>query len=251
MEADEKKRKLAVVLKWGGGILGAAIISPIVFLALKGVLGLIALGVAAGTGMTILRLSPIVSMKASNLLMRMIANEAAANPIETMQNLLVEKTEELQMADKAIVDFETEVRNYDDETAIFARQYPAEAPSFSEISRKMHEGLEQQKQKQEYARVQLGQLDQNITKAKAIYKMSMAASKVTSLSKSAEAEVFQKIRETVALDAVRTSLNRSFAQLNMAISQQKNIAAPPRAERVAIEEEEVVVGAIVDKRSRS
>lgn len=221
MEPDDKKKKLATVLKWGGGIVGAAIVSPIVFLALKGVLGMIALFVAAGAGMAILKLAPIASMKVSNVLIRGIVNEATANPIETMQNLLIEKTQELQEADKAIVDFETEVRNYDDQTKEFAKKYPDEAPSFNEISTKMHEGLEIQKLRQEEARAGLDDLTQKIAKAKAIYKMSLAANKVTSLSASAEKEVFQSIRQTVALDSVRTSLNHAFASLNMAISSRK------------------------------
>lgn len=218
---DEKKQKIATVLKWSGGIIGAAVVSPIILLALKGVLGLLALGVAVGAGATILKLSPIVSMKVSNLLIKGIVREANANPIETMQNLLVEKSAELKEADLAIVDFETEVRNYDDQTVEFSKQYPEEAASFKEISEKMHVGLNQQKSSQEDARFQLANLEQQIHKAEALYKMSLAANKVTAFSKSAEKEVFQNIKEKVALDAVRTSLNRSFASLNMAISQRQ------------------------------
>jgi hypothetical protein len=263
METDERKRKFATVLKWLGGIVGAAVISPVVFLALKGVLGLIALGVAAGAGLVILRLSPIVSMKVSNLLLKGIASEAAANPIETMQNLLIEKSQELQDADKAIVDFETEVANYADQTVDFSKQYPEEAPRYEEIARRMREGLEQQKRGQEDARARLADLGQKIEKAKAIYKMSLAANKVTSLSKSAEKEIFQNIRETVALDAVRTSLNRSFAALNMAIEQRKTIekpvsnllegkktvaSLPAVSKRVSVDEETPLAVEVVDKK---
>lgn len=236
MDADEKKQKVATALKWAGGIVGMAIISPLLFLALKGVALLLALGVSVGAGLVMLRLSPIVSMKVSNLLIKGIVNEAEANPIETMQNLLIEKTQELHDADTSIVDFETEVRNYDDQAADFSKQYPDEAASYTEISERMHEGLEQQKQKQNDARKQLGDLAEKIKKAEAHYKMALAVAKVTKLSKTAEKEIFQKIREAVAFDSVRSSLNRSFASLNMAIADRKSPALPAKPERIVLDE---------------
>lgn len=262
MEADEKKIKVATWLKWVGGLAGMAIISPIVFFALKGLLGLMAIGVAATAGLVMLRLSPILSMKVSNLLLRGIANEAAANPIETMQNLLIEKSQELADADKAIVEFETAVSDYNDKTAEFSRQYPEEAPRYKQIGETMEEGLAQQKQKQEDAREKLVELGQKIEKAKAIYAMSKSAEAVTSASKSAEKEIWQNIRETVALDSVRTALNRSFASLNMSIAQGRTSTSPkaiagnstpvlnsvPR--RVSISEEEPVAAEISNRKGK-
>lgn len=241
MDTDKKKQRLATILKWAGGLVGAAIISPVIFLAVKGLVGL---GLAALTGFLILRLSPVVSMKVSNLVVKMIVHEAEKNPIETMENLLIEKTEELQTRDQQIVAFETSVRDYDGKAAQFKKDYPDEAASFQEISAKMHEGLGQRKRRQKEAREELAELERRIEKGKALYKMSMAALEVTAMSKTAEAEVYQKIKENVALDAIASSLNRAFANLSMAIDQDSDVIAP--SERVAIEEVESV--AITSKR---
>lgn len=262
MEADEKKIKVATWLKWVGGLVGIAIISPLTFLVLKGLIGMVAVAVAAGAGLVMLRLSPLVSMKVSNLLLKGIANEAAANPIETMQNLLIEKSEELKEADKAIVEFETAVGNYNDQTAEFSKQYPEEAPRYKQIGQKMEEGLAQQKQKQEDAREKLIELGQKIEKAKAIYAMAKSAEEVTSASKSAEKEIWQNIRETVALDSVRTALNRSFASLNMSIAQGRTSETPKAItgnnvpalnsvpQRVSISEEEPVAAEISNRKGK-
>jgi len=81
----------------------------------------------------------------------------------------------------------------------------------------MHEALAGMKTEQSAARAQLNDFERKIAKAKAIYKMSVAAQNVVKLSRSAEAEVFAKIKEQVAFDAVRSQLNRSFANLNLAL----------------------------------
>lgn len=243
MDADKKKQRLATILKWAGGLVGAVIISPFVFLAVKGLIGL---GLAVLTGFLMVRLSPVISMKVSNLVVKMIVHEAEKNPIESMENLLIEKTEELQTRDQQIVNFETSVRDYDGKAMQFKKEYPDEAKSFEEISAKMHEGLGQRKKRQKEAREELAELERRIEKGKALYKMSMAALEVTAMSKTAEAEVFQKIKENVAFDAISSSLNRAFANLSMAIDQDKDEIAP--SERVAIEEVEVEPVTVTAKR---
>jgi hypothetical protein len=219
----DKNQKLATGLKWVGGILVAAVASPVIFLALKGILGLLAFGVAAGVGLALLKLTPWFSMKVSNLVMKLIIREAETNPIETLENLHIEKTEELHKADEAIVEFETEIRNYDDQRKEFQKQYPEEAASFTEISEKMHEALKLQKAEQETARTKLADLAQRIDKARAIYKMSLAAQRVTELSNSAAAKVYQEIKQKIAFESVQSELNSSFASLNMALNKRKTI----------------------------
>ena len=81
----------------------------------------------------------------------------------------------------------------------------------------MRTALDDMKKQQVIARDALTKFSLKIKEAEAIYKMSLAAQKVVKLSKSAEAQVFAQIKEQVAFDAVRTQLNRSFAELNRAV----------------------------------
>jgi hypothetical protein len=64
-----------------------------------------------------------------------------------------------------------------------------------------------------------------IKEAESIYQMALAAQRVTALSKSAEEQVFAKIREEVAFNSVRSSLNRAFAQLNLALDKRNDVQA--------------------------
>lgn len=235
MDSDQKKQRLTTALKWGLGIVGLAVITPVVFLALKAALGLLALGVAGVAGVAFIRLMPVMSMKLSNTVIKLIVREAEANPIETMENLKIEKLGELQKADNAIIEFEASVRNYDDDTRQFTKDYPDEAAAYQEISSKMHEALKLQTQQQDGARLKLNDLALRIEKARAIYKMALSAQRVTQLSKSAEAKVFQDIKEKIAFESVRMELNRSFASLNMAISQQKAVPALPMRPAVTVQ----------------
>lgn len=215
---DVKNNKVQTVLKILIALVVGFVVAPFIFLAIKGLIGL---AIAAVVGLAAIQLAPWISMKLDNLRMKLITGEAATNPIETMKNLYIEKYKELQEADQKIINFEAEVGNYDDKMRLFNKQYPEEAPKFQEISTKMHEGLAEMKDEQSDARAKLKDFAQRINKAEAIYKMSLAAAQVTAFSRSAEQEVFAKIKEQVAFDSVQTELNRSFASLDMALAKRK------------------------------
>lgn len=229
MSDDKPGQKAQMVVKWVVGILVAAVAVPVIFLALKAVLGLLALGVAAAVGFVMLKLTPWFAQKATNIGIRLFVREVEGNPIESMESLFIEKNQEADQADGEIVEFETEVRNFDDETEEFAKTDPTEAPAFKEIGSQMHAALKSMKEEQAHARAQLEDLRERIQKAKRIYKMSLAAQRVAQLSRTAEKQVFQQIKEQVAFDTVKTELNRSFAALNMAVARRKNINSLPPA----------------------
>lgn len=62
-ELTLKKERIASIGKWALALIAAAVISPLVFLAIKGLIGLIIAGVL---GLTIVNLSPWLSMKFAN-----------------------------------------------------------------------------------------------------------------------------------------------------------------------------------------
>lgn len=219
---DPNQERFKTIVKWIGGLVGAVLISPFVFLAVKGIVGL---AIACAIGFTTIQLAPVAATKITTWKFKLIAADAKANPIETMESIYLEKVKELREKDQNIVEFETAVGQYDDKLTGFKKRYPAEAEKFQAVSTKMHEGLSQVKDRQREARVQLVAASQEIEKAKAIWDMSLAAQQVTRFSKSAEQEVFQKIRQETALDSVQASLNRSFANLNLAIDQQQGLLA--------------------------
>lgn len=222
MDVEARKNRLANVLKWLIGLTAAFLIAPFIFVAIKGLIGLT---VAFAVGAMIVSFAPVFATALANLKLRALRAAVEANPIETMQNLYIEKSQELADADQNIVEFETEIANYDDQMRTFKKQYPEEAPRYQQLSDGMHHGLDEMKEEQGMARDNLADLHMRIEKAQAIYRMALAAERVSEFSKSTEAQVFQDIKEKIAFDSVRTELNRSFASLNMALSRRAGLLA--------------------------
>jgi len=221
MNNDDRRKRLEFLFRWGIAGVGLIVLTPLMFLLLKGIAVAMALGVAGAVGFTSIFLAPLFSFKLANWRMKMMIAEVEDNPIETLQNLRVEKQAELERADQKIVDFDTEVRNYDDSVRTFQSEYPEEAESYKVISENMHQALENMKTEKANAQANFNDLIQKIKKGEAIYKMSMAAQKVTQLSKTAQAQVFAEIKQQVAFDTIKSQLNRSFASLSQAVESRK------------------------------
>jgi hypothetical protein len=232
MDDDARRKRIETIAKWGAAFVGAVVIAPFVFLAIQGIVGLV---IAFIIGVLVINFAPVFGTWVANKRLQMLKAVVEANPIETMQNLYRDKSGELQHADENIRDFEMEIGNYDDQLEGFKRDYPTDADSYQTVSDKMHEALVGMKREQSQARRDLAAFDKQITKAQAIYKMALAAQKVLVLSKSAESQVFAKIKEQVAFDSVRSQLNRSFASLNLALERRKDAqpVLPPAAEDTA------------------
>lgn len=221
-DLDARQAYIKTLTKYGVIGLAAAATAPI---AIWMVNGIIAWSACALAFLVVANFAPAVGDWFANKRIQAIKAVAEANPIETMQNLFVEKQRELQDADTKIVAFETEIGNFDTQAADFRRQYPDEAPQYIEMSSKMHDALAGMKAQQTEARNELDSFRMKIVKAQAIYRMSLAASRVTKLSQSAQSEVYGQIKEQVAFDAVRTSLNQAFANLNLAVERRRDAAA--------------------------
>lgn len=240
MDSDLKRKRIETAVKWAAGLIGAVVISPFVFLAVKGIIGLV---LAAAIGLLAINFAPVFGVWVANLALKALISAVEANPIETMLNLFSEKSAELSQADANITDFETEVRNYDDQVETFKQQYPAEAESYADIATKMREALVDMKQDQTLARVALKDFDQKIKKAKAIYKMACAAERVVELSGSMQADTFQKIKTEVAFESVQRQLNKSFAQLSTSVERRRDaklLTAPQEVGPAIIDRPKVI-----------
>jgi uncharacterized coiled-coil protein SlyX len=217
--------RVRTIYRWivGAAVVGAGwVAAKFIFQAITGLLGL---GVLAGMIGLAVYLTPVVADMLANWRLKLITDEAGRNPIETMKNLLIDKTRSLQDADQRIVDFETEIGNFESQLDDFKKAYPDKAAAYEELDAKMHEALNEMKDQQRQARQALKDFTMKIKEAESIYQMALAAQRVTALSKSAEEQVFAKIREEVAFNAVRSSLNRAFAQLNLALDKRNDVQA--------------------------
>jgi hypothetical protein len=220
-DLDLKKIKLDNKWKLILGGLGILVLAPLTSTLLWGVLGMLAVIVGAIIGVTAIAFAPVFSMKLANAKIKAITAEAEKNPIETMIAIDIARTKELAEKDQHLEDWETELANFDDDVIDVKKQYPDEADKYERISATMHEALEGARKEQVLARQNLYEFEQAIKKAKMLYKMALAAQRVTSFSKSAEEKVLENIKTEVAFDSVRSNLNRSFARLNTAMARRQ------------------------------
>jgi hypothetical protein len=220
-DVDLKKIKLDTKWKLILGGLGILVIAPLTTTILWGVLGLVAIILGLAIGLAAIAFAPVFSMKLANTRIKAIMAEAEKNPIETMIAIDIARTQELAEKDQHLEDWDTELSNFDDEVIVMKKEYPEEAGKYEQISTQMHDALEEALKEQGQARKDLYEFEQAIKKAKMLYKMALAAQRVTAFSKSAEEKVMENIKTQIAFDSVRSNLNRSFARLNTAMARRQ------------------------------
>lgn len=217
LTVEQRKARLATAAKWGAGLVGAAIVAPVVFLAIQGLVGLIVAGVL---GLAIINFAPVLSMKFANWKIKSIKAEATRNPVETMQHVFMEKGAAVAAFAQRVEDFATEVRNFGDKLDGFRAQFPAEAPKFEETHGQMKKLLDLRKRRLKEARDELGRFEGEIRKADAIWKMSLAASSMHRAAGMTEDSIIQRIKTETAVDSVQSSLNRALSQLETSLSEE-------------------------------
>lgn len=208
-------RKLKIQ-KWATVVLIAAaglVISPVVFLAIKGIVGL---ALAALLGTAVVTFAPWAAMKFANWRVKAIAAEAKENPIETMVNLLLNKRQayaefkaNVETAVTAKKDFEAKCRE-------FSQRYPARAEEFNQQLAAMNELVERKKAALVDARNSLEQGEIKLTEMRAYWEMSQAAQAAHAAAGMDTGDLYERLKADTAVDAVFESVNRAFAQLEVA-----------------------------------
>ncbi|HEX4600638.1 MAG TPA: hypothetical protein VH116_04525 [Gemmatimonadales bacterium] len=219
--------RLATALKWGLGLVGLAVFSRLIMSAVVGLLGL---AIFAIVGLAWIKFAPAIATILADLALKLLKAEATRNPIEALQNLYADKTQELHDADTAIEEFSAGLMDYDSSLKKFKQRQDVtdeEVQEWQADSDKQHELLTAMLEGQREARVQLQSLQLSIGKAEDMYKMALQLRKVTELAGRNKSEVYQEIRQKVAFDAVQHQVNRSFASLNMALARRSEHLAPP------------------------
>lgn len=231
---SQSNQKLALALKWGLGLAAAAVIAPVIFLTVKGLVGL---AIAAVVGLAIINGAPVVSAAFANWKMKGIKAVAASNPVEQLQNVLMERRGALTLFSSRITEFSTRVRQFEGKLQSFKTQFPSESAKFDEQAAAMNQLLALRRAKYEEVRQQLQAFELEVKKADAIWQMSQAASELHKAAGMEGEDVYAKIKAETALESVELSLNRSFAQLETALLEEYpsgvSLKMPPLRENVA------------------
>lgn len=195
-------------------------VAPFVFLAIKGILGLI---VAGAISFIAIQFLPWFGAVIANWRLKAIKHEASKNPIETLQNDLQSRVRALQQFRDAIRNFASEVGTFKDKLADFMREYPDRASTFEDQYNQMKALLALRMQKYEEAKVGIAKYEKEIQRADAEWQMAQAAAAMNRAA-GVDAEAFlQKIQVDTAFDSVQKGLNSAFADLQVSLLDEKGL----------------------------
>lgn len=209
------------------------IISPIIFLAIQGFIGLI---IAATVGLTVVTFAPYMVMKFANWKVKAIASEATANPIETMVNLLAAKKVAFQNF-KVNVENSVAARDtFKNKCEKFAMKYPARAAEFQSQLTRMVDLVERKKVALRAAQATLEDGEHKLEEMNAYWEMSKDALELNKAAGMETGDTFEKLKADTACDAVFESMNKAFAQLEIAdalVVDDKPVTPVPQLENIA------------------
>ena len=223
MTNEQKKARLAMGVKWGLGLIGAALIAPVAFLAVQGLVGLIVAGVL---GMAIVHGAPVLSMKFANWKLAGLKDEARRNPIETRQNIALQARERIRLAEGELTTFATEVRNFADQVKELRREQPDDAADFDEQLRNLQRLLELKRSGLSDARAKADEFEAATERAARKWKVAQSAIRMQKLSGAMEDDAMNKLLAAESLDSVQTAMNRALSELDSVLAMQ----APPTLE---------------------
>lgn len=214
-------------MKWGIGLVAAIVISPFVFLAVKGIVGL---ALAMGLGLALVNFAPLVAMKFANWKIKGMKQEARGNPIETRENIALQVRERLRSAAGELTNFSAEVRNFADEVKELRRLQPDDAADFDEQLRKLQALLELKQRRLQQATAEADAFEQATQRAARKWRVAQSALRMQKLAGENEEDAMNKILASESLDAVQTAMNRALAELDSALAQ----TSMPQIERPTV-----------------
>jgi Tfp pilus assembly protein FimV len=212
---NQKFEKWNKIFKVGLIALGALIISPIIFMVVQGIVGAV---IAASIGLVVVNAAPVVSMKLANWKVGAITAEAAKNPIETLQNLLIEKRNAYDTFVTNVTEAVAARNNFAVKCREFSTKYPARAAEFENQLAAMTKLVEQKKAALEQARRAIEAGEDKLVEARAYWEMSQAAQEANKAAKMDTGDLYEKLKADTALDSVINSMSTAFAEIEVAAS---------------------------------
>jgi hypothetical protein len=212
-------------IKWGIIAVAVAVLAPVAWMAVSGMLGL---ALAGSIGLIGINGAPVLAQKLANAKSRAldaeatehiekVSDAAARNPIETLIDQSMEKRQASDHFRGAITMFRTEVKNFETQIIGFAKEYPEDVARFQTQLDAMNKLLKFREDRYKQLQVELDNFDTAIKRAQAMWKMSQAAQKMNKLAGMEIGDPFEKIKADSAINSVMTSMNKAFAEMETAL----------------------------------
>ena len=209
-EIGSKRDSLAKKYKWGLTALVALLVSPIIFLIVKGLIGL---AIAAVVGVGIVNGLPVWSMRMANWRLKALKMEAMRAPIETMQNIYKKREKFLAEFKERITAYDTSARTFSGKVDVFIERYPNDAETYKRQRELMQSKLAGMRVKYTNGKAALKAYAETIEKAEAFYTMGLELIAANEASALLEENYEERMLVETSLNSVQDTLNEAFAAM--------------------------------------
>ena len=201
-----------------------AVLAPVIWGAVSGGLGLLALGVIGAVGVGLFQTLPLLGQKLENRLLAARKAEARANPIEQLQNFLMQKRQRVASFKEAVVRIGAQIKSMSDMIEDRKRQKPGyDATKQENAVRAMKEAHQILVGKYKNAELALEQLSDVIEDKKFEWKFGQAGqAAIQNLNATSGQELLDQMLADEAFDSVRDNFNQVFSELEMEASKLSN-----------------------------
>ncbi|MDM5177782.1 hypothetical protein PO883_11315 [Massilia sp. DJPM01] len=214
----EQQRIWAVRI--AAGVAGTAVLAtlaPIIWGAVSAGLGLIALALIGAVAVALFQALPLFGQKLENRLLAARKAEARANPIEQLQNFLLQKRQRVVAFKKAVVNIGAQIKSMSDMIEERKRQKPGYDASRQENAVKaMKDAHVLLVVKYKNAELALLQLSEVVEDKKFEWRFGQAGqAAIQNLNATSGQELLNQMLADEAFDSVRDNFNLVFSELEM------------------------------------
>ena len=207
---DQRAQRTGTILKWVAFAVVGFVVSPFIMGAIQGMLGLLVAGAVCFVTWTFL---PNFERKMANWRLKALKAEAAANPVETLQNNYQHAAEALEKKKQGLIDFKSGVRAYADQVGEFKRRWPQDGPKYDAILARLQATAVTFEAKYRESVKNLADFQMEIEKAEAEWNLGNAAAKAQGIAMT-QGDFDDMISTKTALGSVQLNLDRALSDLD-------------------------------------
>lgn len=219
MTTEQKVKLTKIAVQLGLYAIVGFIAIPFAVAAIKGWLLLITLMCLIGGTLTV---APALAMAAGNWRLKLIKDQAARNPVETMQNILALKEQALKEAAQSLELLRTKRATYLSKLASFKRRFPDQIDYFETAGQRLTALLRDQEEKYLDAKDAIKKYSDEVDKTQAIWEMGKAAAEATKGLKFTEDDWLTKIKSETSIESAEEQLESSFSALDQSLLESKD-----------------------------
>lgn len=211
-EINKKRDQIIKFTKYGGLALAAVILAPFLFFTTLFLFGsVVAAGAAGLLAIFFVNYLPVFGMKMANWKLKALKAEARLNPIETMQNQILQAADRLEVYKRETATFIAKAKALEEDTAEMRKSDPEGADSFNDVIKANAQQMVMRQKAISDAVEALATAENKLVKARKRWDMSK---KHASLLNPTESEaVLDKILVDEAMEAVMEQANKSVSNL--------------------------------------